>query len=165
MPHLRPTRPIVILKTSHRLRLVSDNLVSKIFTAATSIGDRCIFILSRHAKGPAIAKDHVLYALGLTQAPIRSFRRFGSSGICRVTLGFLATGVLYPVSGRLPVRPNAASPQLYDLEGLIQAQSSSFLRLFWYFYLFNEISSLSRPVGAVERLFTGNKAQRSEPFQ
>jgi len=47
--------------------------------------------LSRHAKGPAIAEDLVLFALGLTQAPSRLYNRCGSSGICRVTLDFLAT--------------------------------------------------------------------------
>jgi len=41
MPHLRPTRPIVISKTSHRLRLVGASKSKISITADTAFGGRC----------------------------------------------------------------------------------------------------------------------------
>jgi len=117
-----------MFKTSHRLRLVSDNLYFNVALRPLRLATAVIFVFLRHAKGPAIAEDLVLYALGLTQAPTRSSVRVGGSGICRVAHGFLTTGLLYSVSGRLPVRPNPASPQLYDSKALLQAVFGLFLR-------------------------------------
>ena len=65
---------------------------------------------------------HVLCALGLTLHPTRESTRPGSSGICRVAFDFPATyafkrhtamlGDAFSEYGRLPARPNSASPQL-----------------------------------------------------
>ena len=89
---------------------------------ATSFGDHCFSFYSDIRKGQPSLRILILFALGLTQAPIRSFSRVGSSGICSVTHDFLATNVpLTYCSSRLPVRLNAASPQLYDSQALLQA--------------------------------------------
>jgi len=98
----------------------------KIFTAVTSIGDCCIFILFRHAKGPAIAEDLVLFALGLTQAPIQPFSWLGSSGICRVTLDFLATIFSLSCYWPTPGPANPSEPAIIRLEALITSGFEGF---------------------------------------
>jgi len=92
--------------------------ISNVALRSLRLAAAVFFVLFRHAKGPAIAEDPVLCALGLTQAPTRSSVRAGGSGICRVAHGFLATCFLYPDLGRLPVRPIPASQQLYDSDAL-----------------------------------------------
>ena len=86
---------------------------------------------SRHAKGPAIAESGALFALGLTlsSGPIhQSVRRFRDLP-CHPR--FPGDRYVYLLRfGRLPVRPNTASPLLYDSNPLLQADSSLFCGIF-----------------------------------
>jgi len=105
----------------------------KIFTAATSIGDHCLFsrILQTHERAshrgglrplcsgadPKLRTDHSASTAvpGFAVSPSISWRL-----------------VFYSDSGRLPVRPDPASPQLYDSQPLLQALSSDFHGFFSY---------------------------------
>ncbi len=84
---------------------------------------------SRHTKGPAIAEDLVLVALGLTQAPIRPYSRLGSSGICRVTLDFLATGSSLSCYWPTPGPAKSSEPAIIRLLTLITSGFEPFLRI------------------------------------
>jgi hypothetical protein len=86
---------------------------------------------SRHAKGPAIAESVALFALGLTlsSGPIhQSVRRFRDLPCHPRFPGDKSIALLF--FGRLPVRPNTASPLLYDSKPLLQADFSVFRGLF-----------------------------------
>jgi len=88
------------------------------------------FALLRHTKGPAIAEELILVALGLTQAPSRSNNRFGSSGICRVTLDFLATNIRYLFFWPTPGPAKSSKPAIIRLLTLITNGFQSFSRFF-----------------------------------
>jgi hypothetical protein len=60
---LRPTRPIVMLKTSRRLRLASVHLYPYLSSSRLRLAGTANRVYFRHAKGPAIAESFMLYLL------------------------------------------------------------------------------------------------------
>jgi hypothetical protein len=148
MPHLRPTRPIVIFKTSRWLRLASVYPI-QIFTAETAIGHGCTVPFTpsgtfpRHAKGPAVAERLTLVALGLTLGsdPIH---RSGGSGICRVALDFLTTEVFICCSWPTPGPAKRSEPAIIRLDPPNTSGLQPFFAEFWKKLFLNKINQLSK---------------------